>query len=81
MSTATEVLVIIVSSLLSLFLIFGIIVLVLFMKLIKEIKRVVIKAEQLAESASHVGDILQNARGKWTIIKLVNNLIKFVSKH
>lgn len=80
MDLATQILVIIVSVLLSLFLIVSITILVLVAKLIKEVKRVVTKVENLAEDASHIGDVLKDASGQFAAIKMIRNIIKLVKR-
>ena len=81
MEQAQSILVIIVSSLLSLFLIFGIIMLVMGIKLVKAVRQIVVKAEHVIDSAEAATDVLKNASGPLAVLKLVRNIMKTVEKH
>ena len=80
MENAQEILVIIVSSLLSLFLVFGIVMLVLVIKLLKTVKQVVGKAEQVIQSAEAATEVLKNAGGPLAVLKIVRNIMKMADK-
>jgi hypothetical protein len=80
MEHAQEILVIIVSSLLSLFLIFGIIVLVLAIKLVRAVRNVVGKAEHVIDSAEAATEFIKNASGPLAVLKLIRNIVKTVEK-
>jgi hypothetical protein len=80
MEHAQEILVIIVSSLLSLFLIFGIIVLVLAIKLVRAVRKVVGKAEHDIDSAEAATEVIKNASGPLAVLKLIRNIVKTVEK-
>ena len=62
-----QVLVVVLSSFLALFLLLGIIVLVLVIKVLKTVKKVTDHAEQLATKAEAVGDFFQHAAGPMAI--------------
>ena len=81
MNTAEQVLVIIVSSLLSLTLIFGIVLLIVLIKLAKNVRRVTEKAEQLVEDAESAASMFKNAAGPLTVLKTIGNIVEVVSKH
>jgi len=80
MENAQTILVIIVSSLLSIFLIVGIVFLVLTLRLIKSVKQVVGKAEHVVNSAEAATDILKNAGGPLALLKVIRNIMKTVEK-
>lgn len=81
MDTATQILVIIVSSLLSLTLILGIALLIALLKLIKNIRRIAEKAEQVVEDAEAAAGMFRSAAGPLGVLKTIANIIETVSKH
>lgn len=80
MDLATQILVIIVSSVLTIFLIAGIVVSVLTAKLLKEIRLLIARAEELADSAAQIGEIFKDASGPLALIKLIRNIINSFNK-
>jgi heme O synthase-like polyprenyltransferase len=81
MNTAEQVLVVIVSSLLSLALILGIVLLVYAIKLVKNVRRVTAKAEQLVEDAESAASMFRNAAGPLTMLKTIANIVDAVTNH
>ena len=81
MDTAETILVIITSSLLSLFLLVGIFVMVAVLKLVKSIRTVVAKAEDVVDSAEAVTEAFKSASGPLSLLKLVKNIMSLVDKH
>lgn len=77
MNTAFDVLVIILSSLLIIFLIVSIITATLIYKLVKSLRTVVAKGEHLVDSAEAIGETLKRNAGAVSVLRL---LLKFVSK-
>ncbi len=80
MHEAESILVIIVSSVLTLFLLVSIIVLVLVARLIAAIKRMVDHAEQVVETAGEAAEMLKNASGPLALFKVLRNVMKTVDK-
>ena len=80
MHEAESILVIIVSSVLTLFLIISIIVLVMTAKLVSAIRRVVERAESVVETASEAAEMMRNASGPLALFKVVSNILKSVEK-
>ena len=80
MTTTDEVLLIILTSLLSIFFLIGIFVLVLVVKLLNNIKRVVAKAEGVVDSVEEVAEVFTEARGPLTLFQVVKNLVKLSQK-
>ncbi len=76
METATEVLVVIVSITLTIFLLVGIVVLVKILQILKDIKNIVKKAEQIAGTAEAVGEFFQKTAGTAAVAKLVANIVQ-----
>jgi hypothetical protein len=81
MDTATQVLVIIVSTLLSIFLLVGIIVSIKLYQLLKKLKHIAEQAEKVADSAEHVGDFFRRSAGPVALSRMVINIIESVQKH
>jgi len=71
-----EVLVIIVSATLSIFLVVGIIVLVKVIQILKDIKNILRKAEQIADKAEAVGEFFQKTAGPAALAKLIANILQ-----
>ncbi|HUD05418.1 MAG TPA: hypothetical protein VMR18_00640 [Candidatus Saccharimonadales bacterium] len=81
MNTASGVLLIVVSSVLSVFLIVGIIVLVKVIQLINSLKRISQKAEKVIDSAEAVSNIFRKSAGPLAIGRFLNNIMDAVAKH
>ena len=71
MDNAEQILVIILSSTLTIFLIVNIIALVFIIKLVKSVKRISLKAEALTDKAEAVGEFVQHAAGPMLMAKVV----------
>ncbi|MGI0133749.1 MAG: hypothetical protein ACREBW_02165 [Candidatus Micrarchaeaceae archaeon] len=80
MYNAESVLVIILSTTLSLFLIVGVVVLVLIAKLLQAVRRIVEKAEQVVETAGEAAEMLRNASGPLAFFKVIGNIVRAVDK-
>ena len=74
MENAQELLVIIVSATLTVFLLVSIILLVLTIKVVRSIKRVTDKAEALADKAETIADVFSHAATPIMIAKLFSNI-------
>jgi len=77
MNTTFDILVIVLSSLLGIFLIISIVTAVLVYKLVKALRGVVAKGEHLVDSAEEIGEALRRNAGAVSLLKMV---MKFVSK-
>lgn len=73
MENAQEILVIIVSSVLTIFLLISIFLLVLIIKLVRSIKRVTDKAEALADKAEDIAEVFSHASTPIMIAKILGN--------
>jgi hypothetical protein len=78
MGTAEQVLVIILSSLLAIFLVLSIVVAALVIKVLKHIRRITEKAEAIADKADSVTSFFQQTAGPAAIAKLVSNIVHAV---
>ena len=81
LTTAEEIILIILASLLVIFVLLAIAVLILFLKLIKSARKFVDKAEHIVESVGTVGDIFKSATGPFALVKFLRNIIDMVQKH
>ena len=75
MDNAEEILVIILSTTLAIFLILGIVALVKINKILKHIEYITAKAEKIADKAEAVGDFFQKTAGSTALVKLVSNIV------
>ena len=74
MDAATQVLVIIVSSTLTIFLVVSIVVAVKLIQVLNHVKELTAKAEKLADTAEAVGDFFQKTAGPAAVAKLIGNV-------
>ena len=81
LTTAEEVLLIILAAFLIIFVLLGIFVLIFVLKLIKSARKFVDKAEHFVESVGTVGDVFKSATGPFAILKFLRNIIYMVQKH
>lgn len=80
MENAESILVIITSSVLVLFLLLAIIVTLKLMALIKHVKQIVAKAEDVIESAEEVTEAFRQVNGPLAALKLIRNIMSLVDK-
>jgi hypothetical protein len=76
MNTTFDILVIVLSVLLGLFLILSIIATILILKLVKSLRAVAAKGEHLVDSAEEIGETLRKNAGAVGMIRM---LIKFMN--
>lgn len=75
MENAESILVIIVSSVLTVFLIVAIVLLGLVIKLVQQLKRIADKTENAVEAVEHAGELFKNTSGPLALFKLVRNMM------
>lgn len=80
MNTAMQILVIIVSGTLTLFLVLAIVLIVYVIKVIKSVQRITDKAEDVIDKAEMVGEIFGKAAGPVAIGRLITNVADNVFK-
>jgi biopolymer transport protein ExbB/TolQ len=80
MNTTFDILVIVLSCLLALFLILSIISAVLVLKLVKSLRQIVAKGEHLVDSAEELGETLRRNAGAVGILRLVMKFIASMNK-
>lgn len=76
MTTTDEVLVIILTALLSIFFILCIAAVIIAIKLLNSVREVVAKADDVIDSVESAAEVFKNTQGKLAIFKLVNNIFK-----
>jgi hypothetical protein len=80
MNTAFNVLVIVLSCLLGIFLIISIVSAVLVYKLVKSLRQIVAKGEHLVDSAEALGETLKRNAGAIGILRLVMRFVGSMNK-
>lgn len=80
MNTAFDVIVIILSLFLFIFLVLSIVCTVLVLKLVSQVRAIVVRGEQLVDTAEELGETLKRNAGAVGLLKLLMNVIKTVSK-
>lgn len=80
MDTASEVLVIIVSSILAVFLIVLIVALVFVVKILKQLRRITERAENVADSVEAAATTFEKAASPLAILKLIGSIVEQSTK-
>ena len=80
MDTASQVLLIIVSITLTLFLIVGIMLAIKLVQILDHVRRITEKAEKIADNAESVSEFFQKTAGPAAITKLVANIVHTLKK-
>jgi hypothetical protein len=80
MNTASEVLVIIVSSILAIFLIVLIIAVVYTIKILKQVRRITDRAENVAGSVEAAASTFERAASPLAVLKIVGSIVGQASK-
>jgi len=82
MGNSEQVLVVILSSFLALFLLLGILALVKVIQILNHLKSISQKAEKLADTAESIGEFFRDTAGPTAIAKLLANITEAVfNKH
>jgi len=81
MNTTFDILVIVLSVLLGLFLILAIVTISLILKVVASVRRVVAKGEQVIDSAEAAAEMFKNAAGPLGALKTFAQIIDTVAKH
>ena len=80
MDTASEVLIIIVSCIMSLFLITLILVLIYVLKILKQLRRITERAENVAGSVEAAATTFERAASPLAILKLIGGIVDGANK-
>lgn len=81
MNTASEILVIIVSVILSIFLLVSIILVVYITKLVKDLRAVAAHAEKVITSAESIGDVFRKSAGPVSLLNFARTVMQTVAEH
>lgn len=81
MNTTFDVLVIVLSSLLGIFLILSIVSVILVLKVVKSVRRIVAKGEQVVDSAEAAAEMFKRASGPLGAIRTFANIVDTITKH
>ena len=80
MTTTDQVLLIVVAALLSIFLLLCISVMIGVLKLIKVLREMVAKAEEVVDSVESAAEVLRDTSGPLALFKLIRNIMKATQK-
>jgi uncharacterized protein YoxC len=80
MDTAAEVLLIVVSSALTIFLIAFIVAIIYFIGILKQVKKITMQAEIAVDSIESAANTLKNTASPLAVIKLIGNIVNQASK-
>lgn len=80
MDTTTDILLIVVGVLLSVFIIVCIAVTVGLLKLVSSLRALVDKAEGVVDSVESAAEVFKDTSGKLALFKVIRNIIKMVNK-
>lgn len=80
MSTTDNVLLIVLTSLLSIMILMGILILIAVLNVVVAVRRVVSKAETVVDSVESAAEVLSDTKGRLALFKLISNIIKMSSK-
>ncbi|MDB5169218.1 MAG: hypothetical protein JWO41_574 [Candidatus Saccharibacteria bacterium] len=75
MTTTDTTLLIILTSLLSIFILVCIAIAVVIFKLVRAVQAVVVKAESVVDSVEAAAEVFKDASGKMAMIKLIRNIV------
>ncbi len=81
MDTTLKVLIIIVSSALSLFLIVAIMLIVKLIQVTQSLKKIALKAEKVADSAESIGEFFKHTASPMALGRFITNIVDAVKKH
>ena len=81
LTTAEQIILIILAAALAIFIILGIIALVYIIKLVASLRHIARKAEQVVESAEAVGSVLKNASGPLALFRFLGNIVETLQRH
>lgn len=80
MDSASETLLIIVSSTLAVFLVVSVVALIFFIKLLSQLRRIAAKAENVAESVESAAETFERSAKPIAVLKLVSNIVDGAAK-
>jgi len=81
MNTSEQILVVILSAALALFLILAIVIAVQTIRLMKLLQTIALKAQSFIDSAESTAEMVKNAAGQLSIMRFVHQLMNMAMKH
>ena len=81
LSTTQQVLVVILSTALAIFLILSIVIAAMVIQLLTTLRNLADKAERVVQSAENVGEIIKNVITPMSVLKFGHSIFDMVSKH
>ncbi|MET1033056.1 MAG: hypothetical protein ABWX94_00990 [Candidatus Saccharimonadales bacterium] len=81
LSTAQQILVIILASALAIFLVLSIVAAVMVVRLLAMLRMVANKAEHIIESVESVGDVFRKTAGPLGVFRFVRSIVDMVGSH
>jgi uncharacterized protein YoxC len=80
MTTTDTVLLIILTSLLSLFFLLCIALVIGLLKLLSSVRRVIDKAEDVVDSVESAAEVFKDTQGRLALFKLIKNIVKLAQR-
>jgi hypothetical protein len=80
MTTTDTVLLIILTTLLSIWVVLGIALAIAGLRLIASVRRAVSKAESVIDSVESAAEVFKNTEGRLALFKLIRNIVKMTKK-
>lgn len=80
MNTAEQILVVILSSALAVFLILAIIIAIQVIRLMKVLNKVAVKAQEVVDNAEKTAELVKSAVGQLSVMRFVQNVVNMVQK-
>ena len=81
LSTAQQILVVVLASALAIFLILSIVAAVLVIRLLATLRMVANKAEHIVESVESVGDVFKRTAGSFGVLRFLRGIVDTVHNH
>jgi hypothetical protein len=78
MTTTDNVLLVISTSILSLYFLLSCVAIVFFIRLLNNVRRVVKRAETVVDSVEAAADVFKDASGRLAVFKLLKNIVELV---
>jgi hypothetical protein len=80
MTTTDTVLLVILTTLLSIWVLLGIALAIAALRLIANVRRVVTRAESVIDSVESAAEVFKNTEGRLALFKLIRNIVKMTKK-
>ena len=81
MNTAEQILVIVLATALAIFLVLAILIAMQVLRLVKTLRGISEKAQELVDSAESTAELFKSTVGKLTVLRFAHSVIDLVTKH